>query len=497
MQRVRHLSALLRSSPIRLAIGLVAVFATVNFVSLGLAWIQLRGNVEDQISANLEQQVAGFRVTGDPRTLAALVEAEAAAVDPANRILVFVAPSGDTFGNATASLRGREVEIRRRRGGRSLGEEGYELRTEAMAQGILVVGESRAPIRNMEETFIGLLVLSIIPTLLISLAAGFAMSLAAARRVRHFETTLTRLAQGDLAARVAEDKRGDDLSRIGAGIDRMAAAQEASMSALRQVSADIAHDLKTPVQRISVLLADLRNRLPAESPEAGIAERAVIEADRAVSVFQALLMIAQIEGGSARSRFEAVDLSGILSTFADIYSPAAEDSGHALRLSTLPEEPVLVRGDKTLLGQLVANLIENALRHTPEGCTVTLALIRQAEETVLSVADDGPGIPESERAAVLRRLYRLESARTTPGNGLGLSLVHAIADLHEARLDLHDNKPGLRVQVSFPPMARAQSGAENGARQRPRDRQAGSAGVETTTFNPMPNNSFLVKRGSP
>lgn len=449
MPRRAPVPALLRASPVRLALGLVAVFATVNLVSLGFAWLQLRGNVEDQIAANLEQQVAGFRVTDNPRTLAALVRAEAAAVDPLTRILVFIAPGGETFGNARAGLRGREVEIRPREPGGELGTDGYELRTEAMAQGLLVVGESRSPIRMMEKTLIGLLVMSIIPTLLISLGAGVWMSLAAARRVRRIETALEDLARGNLEARVAETGRSDDLSRIGTGIDRMAAAQEASISALRQVSTDIAHDLKTPVQRLSVLLADLRDRLAEASPEAAIAERAALEAERAASVFQSLLMIAQIEGGSTRSRFTAVDLCDIAATFAEIYAPAAEDSGHILTLDRLPEGPVPIRGDKALLGQLLANLIENALRHTPGGCRIRIAVTRHPQEIVLSVADNGPGIPESERDNVLRRLYRLERSRTTPGNGLGLSLVQAIAELHGARLSLSDNRPGLRVQLSF------------------------------------------------
>lgn len=451
MARRASVPALLRSSPVRLAVGLVAVFATVNLVSLGFAWLQLRNSIEDQIAANLEQQIAGFRVTENPLTLAALVQAEAAAVDPLTRILVFIAPGGETFGNAGAGLRGHEVEIRPRARGGALGTDGYALRTEAMAQGLLVVGESRAPIRAMEKTLIGLLVMSIIPTLLISLGAGVWMSLAAARRVRRIETTLQDLAQGHMGARVAETGHGDDLAHIGTGIDRMAAAQEASIAALRQVSTDIAHDLKTPVQRMSVLLADLRDRLPEASPEAAIAERAATEAERAAAVFQALLMIAQIEGGSPRSRFATVDLCEIASTFTEIYRPAAEDSGYVLTLDILPEGPALIRGDKALLGQLLANLIENALRHTPEGSHVAVAVARTPREIVLSVADDGPGIPEAERANVLRRLYRLERSRTTPGNGLGLSLVQAIAELHGARLQLSDNRPGLRVEVSLDP----------------------------------------------
>ena len=134
----------------------------------------------------------------------------------------------------------------------------------------------------------------------------------------------------------------------------------------------------------------------------------------------------------------------------EIDEPAAEETGHGVRVSAVPESPVLISGEKTLLGQVIANLIENALRHTPPGSRIDLALMCHPGHVVLTVADTGPGIPSSEREKVLRRLYRLEHSRTTPGNGLGLSLVAAIADLHGATLAFEDNQPGLRVSVSFP-----------------------------------------------
>lgn len=454
--RLARIRYLLRSSQVRLALGLVAVFVIVNFASLGFAWVQLLSNAEDQIALNLEQQIARFRTTDNPNTLAALVETEAAAVDPKQRVVVFVAPDGQSFGNARAEMRGHEIDLKERDAGRELSDDGYAFRTKAMAAGVLIIGESRAPISDMQETFLGLLSLAILPTLLISLGVGVWMALVSARRVRHIESTLAQLTRGDLSARVPSADQNDDLSRIGAGINRMGASQEASMSALRQVSTDIAHDLKTPIQRIFVLLKNLRDRLTKDTPEADLADRALTETERAATVFQSLLMIAQIEGGSAKSRFEAVDLAEIVSTFVEIYAPAAEDNGHSLTMELLPEKPVVVHGDKTLLGQLIANLIENALRHTPAGSGISLGLVLTPQEIVLTVADDGPGIPEGERSNVLRRLYRLERSRTTTGNGLGLSLALAIAELHGARLRLLDNSPGLLIEVAFPLPARDQ-----------------------------------------
>ncbi|MFN3646068.1 MAG: ATP-binding protein [Gemmobacter sp.] len=437
----------------RLALGLVALFSLVSVVTLGAAFVQIRGNLSEQIAASLDQHVAGFRVTENANTLAALVAAEAAAADPENRIFVFIAPGGASVGNARAAIQGAEVRLSRKDGGLKLGAGGYETRLVPMAGGLLVVGESLEPLKDLEDTFLDLIALNLIPTILVSLAAGVWLAAASARRVRRIEVALDRMAGGDLSARIAERGRNDDLGRIAAGIDRMADAQETATASLRQVSVDIAHDLKTPVQRMAVLLSDLRDRLPEDGPEADLAARAAEEADRATAVFQSLLQIAQIEGGSPKARFAPVDLGAVLRTFVEIYEPSAEDSGHTLRLAPMPEGPVLVSGDRTLLGQAVANLIENGLRHTPAGARIEIGLARAAGHVVLTVADDGPGIPEDERDKVLRRLYRLERSRTTPGNGLGLSLVAVIAHVHGAELSLDDNGPGLRVRLSFPEKA--------------------------------------------
>ncbi|MFN3971858.1 MAG: ATP-binding protein [Gemmobacter sp.] len=434
----------------RLALGLVTLFSLVSVATLGAAFVQIRGNLSEQIAASLDQHVAGFRVADDAATLAALVAAEAAAADPENRIFAFIAPGGARVGNARAEIRGAEVRLSRMEGGRKLGSDGYKTRVVPMAGGILIVGESLEPLKDLQDTFLDLIALNLIPTILVSLAAGVWLAAASARRVRRIESALDRMAGGDLSARIVDRGREDDLGRIATGIDRMADAQETATASLRQVSVDIAHDLKTPVQRMAVLLSDLRDRLPEDGPEADLAARAAEEADRATAVFQSLLQIAQIEGGSPKARFAPVDLGAVLRTFVEIYEPSAEDSGHTLRLAPMPDGPVLVMGDRTLLGQAVANLIENGLRHTPGGARIEIGLALEAGHVVLTVADDGPGIPEAERDKVLRRLYRLERSRTTPGNGLGLSLVAAIAQLHGAEITLGDNNPGLRVRLSFP-----------------------------------------------
>ncbi len=450
------------STPMRQAAGLVAVVAGVNLVTLGLAYLSLRTSVEGSMRANLAQHMAGFQVAASPQALEILVAAEADAADPAQRVFVYIAPDGRVTGNADALLSSDGVEIRRQPEGRPLSEDGYFPLIERKAGGILILAESRTPLKELGETFLALLLLSLAPTVLISLGAGAIIATRARRRVDLIEATLGRLSEGALDARIPlEPGRKDDLARIGAQVNRMAAAQEASTEALRQVSADIAHDLKTPLQRMTVLLHDLRDSLPEDGAEAALADRAIAEAEGAVGVFHALLQIAQIEGGGARAGFVSVDLARTAAEITELYTPSAEESGRRIGL-TCPEGPALVSGNKGLIGQALANLIENALRHTPAGTDIDITVRRIDGTLELAVADHGPGIPVEERDKVLRRLYRLERSRSTPGNGLGLALVSATAALHGADLILGDNVPGLIVTLRFPEVRQTPQTAPSG-----------------------------------
>ena len=242
------------------------------------------------------------------------------------------------------------------------------------------------------------------------------------------------------------------------GIDRLAAAQEASVAALKQVSTDIAHDLRTPIQRLALVLDQGAADLP-DAPAQEVFNRASAEIQHISTTFDALLRIAQIEGSGPGQNFAPVDLGQLARDIAELYDPAAQESGHLICLQVSGK--TIVQGDRTLLGQAIVNLLENALRHSAPG-TVTLTVDGQT----LSVGDHGPGIPEAEREAVLRRLYRLDRSRNTPGNGLGLSLVAAIVRRHGAELILTDNHPGLLATIRF---------SATDIRKGVGDREAGSA----------------------
>lgn len=437
------------STPVRLTLVLVTVFAFFNLVTFGGAYLKLRADLLTTLAENVEAEFNGLDIAATPGALAALVSAKARATDPKDTVYAFRGSDGRVVGNAMVAIEpGGELRFIPLDGSGPLHEHGYIHRARRLSAGLLVVAESLEPVEALRQTFLSLLLFSLAPTFVLSLGIGVLIARRSARRVERIEGILARIASGDLGARVGRETEGaDDLSRIGRSVNRMATRQEAATEAIRQVSSDIAHDLRTPLQRVSVMLNDLDGLLPESDPARDLAKGAATEAQRAVAIFQSLLWIAQIEGGQPAANFQPVDLKEVASRIAELYRPAAEDAGRSLTIN-LPDRPVTLSGDADLIGQAIANLIENVLRHTPAGTGLSLT-VGADPAPFLSVADHGAGIPEDEREAVLRRLYRRETSRTTPGHGLGLSLVAAVAQAHDARLLLSDNAPGLIATLRF------------------------------------------------
>jgi signal transduction histidine kinase len=220
------------------------------------------------------------------------------------------------------------------------------------------------------------------------------------------------------------------------------------MESLRHVSSDVAHDLRTPLHR---LRGHLESGL-AEKDDAARVEaihRALSEMDGVLDTFTALLRIAEAESGRRRAAFARTDLSLLAAHVVEAFAPSAEEEGRTLAVSAV--EPVVIEGDPELLTQMIVNLVENALRHTPPGSKIAVSVRRSNEGGRLVVADNGPGVPPEERGRVFDRFYRVEASRTTPGSGLGLAMVAAVARLHGAQVRLEDAEPGLRATVVFPP----------------------------------------------
>jgi signal transduction histidine kinase len=438
-----------RSMPLRLAVLLVTLFSVVSLLSLAASFAVTQSSFEQAIRADLAQDLAGFRAAPNARAVALLVKAESRETDPNRLVLSYVSPNGQIYGNGAIARDDEGFHIVSLDADRAQYNGTYLSLTEPLFGGLLTIARSRAEIAALGDVFVNILLISLLPTVLIALSGGLILARRSKRHVEVVGGALDDLTTGNLSARVDVGPRwSDDLRQIGGKLNQMAGAQEASVAALKQVSLDIAHDLKTPIQRVSVHLDDLAKITKNGSDQAALVDKAQGELDGITSVFQSLLQLAQVETGSPKARFDQVDLKALCQTMVEVFEPAAADQGQVLQC-VLGEGDGTVTGDRALLGQMISNLIENAMRHTPRGTEITVALDIHKGRPRLKVCDTGPGIPADEHEKVLRRLYRLDHSRSTAGNGLGLSLVDAVVKLHDAELKLCDNEPGLCVVTQF------------------------------------------------
>jgi signal transduction histidine kinase len=282
-------------------------------------------------------------------------------------------------------------------------------------------------------------------TLLLAIAGGMLLGSNFLRRIDTIGRTSRIIMSGDLSARIPTRGTNDEIDQLVVGLNAMLDRIQQLLEGVRQVSSDIAHDLRTPLSRLRQRLEDAREHATSTSEYGAATEAAIAEADQLLEVFAALLRIAQLEAGAQKSAFSTVDLSDVARSVGEAYLPVAEDTRHKLELRI--ESGVVLNGDRQLLAQMISNLVENALNHTPDGSTVTLAARRREKGIEVEVADNGPGIPAQEREKVFDRFYRLDRSRATTGSGLGLALVKAIATLHGLAIRLEDRKPGLAVIV--------------------------------------------------
>jgi signal transduction histidine kinase len=285
----------------------------------------------------------------------------------------------------------------------------------------------------------------------IGLIGGTVMSRNLLRRVEQVNRTSERVMAGNLSDRVPLHGTRDEFDQLAANLNRMLDQIERLMTAMREVTDDVAHDLRTPLSRLRTRLERALVAPSGADPSAGASQSeairaAIEEADRLLATFNALLSIAELESGARLDQTAPLDLSEIAQSAAELYEPVAEEKGFALTVTA--EAGVRMRGDWHLLSQALANLLDNALKYAGGG-QIELRVFPSNGQAILEVADQGPGIPEADRQSVLDRFVRLEPSRTTPGNGLGLSLVRAIARRHDGSVTLEDNRPGLRVRLSF------------------------------------------------
>jgi signal transduction histidine kinase len=310
----------------------------------------------------------------------------------------------------------------------------------------LLVAQDSTRLADMQHAIVRAFAWASGLALLLAIAGGALLGTNFLRRIDTIARTSRAIMEGDLSARIPVRGTHDEIDQLIVSLNAMLARIQQLMDGLRQVSSDIAHDLRTPLGRLRQQLEEARERATTTADYRAATEAAIEEADALLETFSALLRIAQVEAGAQRSAFAAFDLSGLVKSLGETYEPVAEDSGH--RLDVAADDGISFTGDRQLVAQLLTNLLENALRHTPVGTKISLRLQKQDGGFRLAVADDGPGIPATEHDKVFDRFYRLDRSRSTAGSGLGLAMVRAIAGLHGLSIRLEDANPGLRVILS-------------------------------------------------
>jgi signal transduction histidine kinase len=284
-------------------------------------------------------------------------------------------------------------------------------------------------------------------TIALGLLASLLIAYYSLQRVTAISQTSHEIMAGDLTRRVKLYGIDDELDFLTADLNEMLGSMQELVETARQVTSDIAHDLRSPLTRLRDHL-ELSRRATAEPAASEAFAAALARLDEIFRIFDAVLRIAEVEAGAVRGHFAPVDLSRLCRGMAETFAPVAEDKGQIL--TTDIEGGLVAPGDSALLTQMLVNVLENAIHHCPPRVPLRLRLFRQAGEIVIEMADRGPGIPEPDRERVFSRFVRLESARQSAGNGLGLPLVKAVAALHGGQVSLLDNRPGLILRISWP-----------------------------------------------
>ncbi|MEM6711309.1 MAG: ATP-binding protein [Pseudomonadota bacterium] len=310
----------------------------------------------------------------------------------------------------------------------------------------LDIGQSHVIRQTIGRSF----VVSTVLLILLAVLGWLYVNKRVLKRLDGFSQTTARIMDGELSQRLAVVGNGDEFDRLADQLNVMLERLERSMNRLKEVSDNIAHDLRTPLTRMRNQMEDALRQPPDAQTDRAALENSLDEAERLMATFQALLTIARVEAGGRRHTLARTELGQVLTDVIELYEPVAEDKGVSLVFQR-PQTPIYASVNRELIGLALANLIDNALKYgASTGGRIELALAEDNESVLASVADDGPGIAEAERRRVTERFVRLDKSRTAEGSGLGLALVDAVAAFHDGSLDLSDAEPGLKAMLRLP-----------------------------------------------
>ncbi|WP_295384918.1 HAMP domain-containing sensor histidine kinase [uncultured Thiodictyon sp.] len=446
----------LKSSSFRLALLYMLLLSISVGILLGFIYWSTAGFMDRQTDATIGAEIQGLAEQYRQRGLPGLstVIQERIARDPAGAGLYLLADADlkPLLGNLDRWPAGflaadGWIHFRLRNRGPNQAEEHaargqvFRLRGDLL----LLVGRDVRDLEGTRHLILDALTWGLAITAALALLGGWVLSHRVLRRLEAINQISREIMEGDLSRRIPVGGSNDDFDQLAAGLNQMLSRIESLMDGVRQVSDNIAHDLRTPLTRLRTKLELLRAELGDTHPAGATAEETIADAEELLTTFNALLRIARIEAGGRRAAFAPVDLVPLVADLAELYEPVAAERLQQLTFSA-PRNAWVI-GDRDLLFQALGNLVDNAVKYTPEGGLVDLRLTGTEQDILMEVADSGPGIPAGLRAEVFRRFFRADHSRSTPGSGLGLSLVQAVIQLHGATIELLDNAPGLRVRI--------------------------------------------------
>jgi signal transduction histidine kinase len=480
-----------RSSTFRLALLYMALSVGSVIILLGFIYWATAGYMSRQTDDTIEAEIGGLAEQYGDQGLTGLSSliAERIARDPggaavyllANRDFTPVVGNLRGWPDAKADGQGWMSFALHDWGPRSNKEHIARARIFDLQGGLhLLVGRDVRELEATRRLILNALAWGLAITAALALIGGATMSAGVVRRIEAVNQTSREIMEGDLSRRVPTDGTGDDFDQLAVNLNRMLERIEQLLEAVRQVSDNIAHDLRTPLTRLRTRLELARRESDRPELVADALDHAIENADELLATFNALLRIARIESRSRRTAFAEVELSSLVEDVAELYEPLATDRGREFAVEA--PEPLRVNGDRDLLFQAVANLVDNAIKYTPAQRRITLSARLHAGRPEIAVFDGGPGIPAAMREKVFQRFFRLDGSRSTPGSGLGLSLVRAVAQIHGAQIRLEENDPGLRAVLSFEATQPSIAGETNGS-------AAESAQLERTAAGPQSQHS--------
>jgi signal transduction histidine kinase len=465
---------LIRTTAFRLTLVYLFLFAIFAASLLGyFAW-NTRRLITEEITQTVNAETSELNEIFGRRGMFGLVRTiEYRALRPGANLYLVTTPTGQAIAGNVGSLAPgvmatfgwsetayRRIEDADARDHRAL------VRVTELENGFrLLIGRDLAERRRLFGIVAKAAQWSILIVIVLGLGGGIFVARRVLTRIDAMTGTAQRIMRGDLSGRLPVGRSGDELDRLAENLNAMLERIEALMAGLKEVSDNIAHDLKTPLTRLRNRAEEALAKSGSEAEYRAALERTIEESDGLIRTFNALLMIARAESGQARGNMDDFDAADVANGIHELYEPLAEDDGMSLKVKA---EPASVHGNRELISQALANLVENAIKYgkpaqaagtvvSMDSRQIQIEARREGDHVLLSVTDHGPGIPEGDRKHAVERFVRLEASRTLPGSGLGLSLASAVAILHGGELRLGDAHPGLIATLVLP----ARSGASD------------------------------------